>query len=374
VDAAGSNPFAGVDYYTNPDYVAEVQRTIALNPSMTDELKKAQYIPAAYWIDTISRIGNISRVLDGALAQQNKTGRKTLTVFIVYDLPERDCAAAASNGEILCKDSTCADGIATYKSKYIDPIKAIFKKYPGLPIVAIIEPDSLGNIATNLNVQKCQIGQTAYLEGIAYAISQLSALPNLNIYLDACHGGWLGWDTNRAKIATVFKQVLGMAGGPDLVRGFATNTANYQPLGSLSDTADPCKLETQSNKAINEVIYVSLLTQTLETVGITGKSFIIDTSRNGVTDMRKDCSNWCNINGAGLGMRPTSDTKDSGIDNLDAYFWLKTPGESDGSSDPNAPRYDYHCGSADSFKPSPQAGEWDSDFFVMLVKNAKPPL
>jgi hypothetical protein len=28
--------------------------------------------------------------------------------LIRYDLPDRDCAAAASNGEITCADNTCA--------------------------------------------------------------------------------------------------------------------------------------------------------------------------------------------------------------------------------------------------------------------------
>ena len=36
--------------------------------------------------------------------------------------------------------------------------------------------------------------------------------------------------------------------------------------------------------------------------------FVIDTGRNGKGDMRKSCSNWCNIRGAGIGQRPTTDT------------------------------------------------------------------
>lgn len=55
---------------------------------------------------------------------------------------------------------------------------------------------------------------------------------------------------------------------------------------------------------------------------------IIDTGRNGQSDMRQDCSNWCNIRGAGVGHRPTTNTYDPSF--IDAYLWLKTPGESDG--------------------------------------------
>jgi cellulose 1,4-beta-cellobiosidase len=373
--APSGNPFVGSDYYINPDYVKEVNITISKNPAYENQLRKAQQVSAAYWIDTISRIGNVTAVLDGAKAQQAKTGKKTLTVFIVYDLPNRDCAAAASNGELVCADSACSDGLNTYKTKYVDPIVALFKKYPELPIVAIVEPDSLGNMATNLAEQKCAQAENAYYTGIAYSISQLSTLPNVYIYLDACHGGWLGWDDNRKKIADIFKKVLTAAGGVDKIRGFATNTANYQPLGSLTSTADPCNLKSQYNSAINEVIYVNLLSQSLASVGITNKGYIIDTGRNGVTNMRKDCSNWCNINHSGLGIRPTSDTAAiSGINIIDAFYWLKTPGESDGTSDSSAERYDFHCGSSDSYIPSPQAGLWNSDFFLMLVQNANPAL
>lgn len=55
--------------------------------------------------------------------------------------------------------------------------------------------------------------------------------------------------------------------------------------------------------------------------------FLVDTGRNGVTDMRQDCANWCNIRGAGVGRVPTTATNNSLID---AFMWLKTPGESDG--------------------------------------------
>jgi len=133
-------------------------------------------------------------------------------------------------------------------------------------------------------------------------------------------------------------------------------------------------LKAEYNKAINEVIYVNLLSESLKSVGITNKGYVIDTARNGVTNMRQDCSNWCNINNSGLGIRPTTDTSGSGLNIIDAYFWLKTPGESDGTSDPDAERYDYHCGSSDSFTPSPEAGQWNSEFFTMEVQNAHPPL
>jgi len=372
--APNVNPFAGAEYYANPDFAKEINTSIAKNPALAEKMRKVQKISAAYWIDTISRINNITIVLEGAKKQQQESGKKVLTVFIVYDLPNRDCAAAASNGELTCADSACTEGLNTYKTKYVDPIVAIFKKYPDQPIVAIVEPDSLGNMATNMDIQKCSIAENAYYTGIAYSIQQLATLPNVYSYLDAAHGGWLGWDDNRQKISQIFQKVLNQAGGSAKIRGFATNVANYQPLGSLTSTEDPCNLKSQYNKAINEVVYVQLLAQSLQSAGISGKGFIIDTSRNGVSNMRKDCSNWCNINHSGLGVRPTSETRSVGLDYIDAFYWLKTPGESDGTSDTGAPRYDFHCGSSDSFIPSPEAGQWNSEFFTMLVQNANPGL
>jgi len=372
--AAQDNPFLGSDFYVNPNFQAEVQGTINSNPQYASLLSKIQNTSTAFWIDTIARIPNITAVLDGAKAQQARTGVPTLTAFIVYDLPNRDCAAAASNGEIHCADSSCTAGITQYKSQYIDAIAAILSRYTSQPIVLIIEPDSLPNLATNLDIQKCQQAENAYLQGVAYAVQQLSKQKNVYLYLDAAHGGWLGWPNNLQAASQIYLKVLNLAGGVDLIRGFATNTANYQPLGSLTSTVDPCNLKSQYNQAINEVIYVNLFSQQLAQVGITGKGFIIDTSRDGVIAERKNCSNWCNINNSGFGIRPVATPTGLGIGNLDALYWIKTPGESDGTSDQSSPRFDYHCASSDSKVPAPEAGKWFPEFFLMLAQNANPPL
>jgi cellulose 1,4-beta-cellobiosidase len=67
-------------------------------------------------------------------------------------------------------------------------------------IVLVIEPDSLPNLATNLGDPNCgnSATQTAYKTGIAYAINKFKNL-NVTMYLDAAHGGWLGWSDNLIK-------------------------------------------------------------------------------------------------------------------------------------------------------------------------------
>eukprot|EP00727_Mastigamoeba_balamuthi_P008144 m51a1_g3950 putative serine palmitoyltransferase (675) ;mRNA; f:327767-334443 len=57
---------------------------------------------------------------------------------------------------------------------------------------------------------------------------------------------------------------------------------------------------------------------------------------------------------------------------IDAYTWIKTPGESDGTSDSSATRYDAKCSSVDSMTGAPQAGKWFQNQFEMLVTNANP--
>lgn len=96
---------------------------------------------------------------------------------------------------------------------------------------------------------------------------------------------------------------------------------------------------------------------------------VVDTGRNAVQGLRLEWGDWCNVNGAGFGVRPTTNT---GSTLVDSFVWVKPGGESDGTSDSSAVRYDSFCGKADAFKPSPEAGSWNQAYFEMLLKNAKP--
>ena len=76
----------------------------------------------------------------------------------------------------------------------------------------MIEPNSLSNLATNMNVPKCQQAQIAYMTCVPYAIKQLATLPNAAQYVDAANGGWLGWPDNMQKFVQIVSQVLISAG------------------------------------------------------------------------------------------------------------------------------------------------------------------
>ena len=57
-----------------------------------------------------------------------------------------------------------------------------------------------------------------------------------------------------------------------------------------------------------------------------GKHFIIDTSRNGKGPAGP--YDWCNALGRAIGETPTVETNETLVD---AFLWVKPPGESDGS-------------------------------------------
>lgn len=58
-------------------------------------------------------------------------------IFVVYDLPDRDCAAAASNGEY----SIANGGVAKYK-EYIDALVVLFKEYSDVRLLLLIGKSS----------------------------------------------------------------------------------------------------------------------------------------------------------------------------------------------------------------------------------------
>ena len=423
-------------------------------------LQTMQAQPSAYWIDTISKIGSADSVHDtdtmyGILADAAAKPTPEMVVLIHYDLPNRDCNALASNGEICCgewKDgvcdrsgssgsNTCEAGLETYKSKYVDAFAGALAKYPKVPVVVVFEPDSLPNLVTG-KTNNCtnKATKTAYMKGTEYALNKLFALTNVQVYLDAGHGGWLGWNDNLAGFMKTLKEIETESKIPGFwkkVRGFATNVSNYQPVGRMCDLtfkpqypgdtqnpfrskycplgandatpgatptaktdeccSDPCKLRPQYNPCNNELNYAAHLRYAAKTVLGWEPSMVIDTSRNGVPKARSDCETWCNPRDAGAGLLPGVE-KVADVPEVDAFFWLKTPGESDGCteyfpdendaykiSQKKCKRFDPHCQTVtgDTMKPNvdsigsspqdvraPEAGSWFDYQVKMLAANA----
>jgi endoglucanase len=79
-----------------------------------------------------------------------------------------------------------------------------------------------------------------------------------------------------------------------------------------------------------------------------GVHFVIDTSRNGRGPIHNE---WCNPPGRALGTRPTTTT---GNPLIDAYLWIKVPGESDGT-----------C------RHGPPAGQWWPQYALGLARRSQ---
>ncbi|KAJ5370350.1 uncharacterized protein N7496_006442 [Penicillium cataractarum] len=359
--ATTGNPFSGYQLYANSYYSSEVY-TSAI-PSMTGAAQaaasSAAVVPSFFWLDTADKVSTMGDFL-ADIQSKNSAGASPPYAgqFVVYDLPDRDCAALASNGEYSIAD----DGVTKYKA-YIDSIKAVLTTYSDVQTILVIEPDSLANLVTNLNVAKCANAYDAYLEGVNYALTQLN-LANVAMYIDAGHAGWLGWDANLSPAATLFASVYNNASQPASLRGLATNVANYNGW-----SLDSCPSYTSGDSNCDEKKYVNAIAPLLQSAGWDAH-FITDTGRNGVQPTQQSAwGDWCNVKGTGFGVRPTTDTGD---DLEDAFVWVKPGGESDGTSDSSSARYDAHCGYSDALQPAPEAGTWFQAYFEQLVENANP--
>eukprot|EP01113_Clastostelium_recurvatum_P009918 TRINITY_DN14840_c0_g1_i1.p1 TRINITY_DN14840_c0_g1~~TRINITY_DN14840_c0_g1_i1.p1 ORF type:complete len:644 (-),score=-11.92 TRINITY_DN14840_c0_g1_i1:30-1961(-) len=426
-EARVDNPFVGATAYLNQDYSALVDTSIALTNDATlkAKMETVKSYPTAVWIDRIAAIyggadnagrKSIEQHLDAVLAQK-QPGVPITASFVIYNLPGRDCHALASNGELPLTQAA----LQTYKTDYIDVIADIFAdpKYQDIRIVAIIEPDSLPNLVTNLSTPACaQASSTGiYEDGIKYALDKLHAIPNVYNYLDIGHSGWLGWDTNRAPAIALYTSVVqDTAAGLQSADGFITNTANTTPLHEpnlpnpdLNIGGQPIRSSSfyEWNPYFDETDFTAALYSGFVQAGWpTSTGFLIDTSRNGWggvnrptsatgsnindyvnsgrIDRRDHRGNWCNNSGAGIGEAPKAAP---GPAHLDAYVWVKPPGESDGSSSeiPNneGKGFDRMCDPTfitrdgvltGALPNAPVSGHWFHDQFVTLVKNSFPVL
>ncbi|KAF7166839.1 hypothetical protein CNMCM5623_000318 [Aspergillus felis] len=359
--AARGNPFEGHQLYANPYYASEVEN-LAI-PSLTGPLvakaSAVAKVPSFVWMDTAAKVPKMGEYLKDIKAQNDAGASPPIAgIFVVYDLPDRDCAALASNGELVIADG----GVEKYKA-YIDSICEYIDNYSDTQIILVIEPDSLANLVTNMAVPKCANAHDAYLECTNYALTKLSA-PNVAMYLDAGHAGWLGWPANIGPAAELYASVYKNASSSASVRGLVTNVANYNAF-----VAPTCPSYTQGNAVCDEKSYINNFAPQLASAGFDAH-FIVDTGRNGKQPTGQLAwGDWCNVIGTGFGARPTTDTGDKLVD---AFVWVKPGGESDGTSDTSAERYDAHCGLEDALKPAPEAGTWFQAYFEQLLRSANP--
>ncbi|PWK85599.1 cellulose 1,4-beta-cellobiosidase [Lentzea atacamensis] len=412
------NPYVGAKQYINPDWSAKA----AAEPGGSRVANQ----PTGVWMDRIAAItGTVdSRGLVGHLdeAVRQAAGSPLVIQLVIYNLPGRDCSALASNGELKPHE------IDRYKAEYIDPIAAILARpaYKDLRIVTTVEIDSLPNLITNVSprptaVEACDVMKANgnYVKGVGYALAKLGAIPNVYNYIDIGHHGWLGWDDNFGPTAELLYQAANAEGSrASNVHGFIANTANYGALKeqhfSINDSVDGKSVRESKwvdwNRYVDELSYAQAFRQRAVQAGFDANvGMLIDTSRNGWGgaarptgpgprtsvdayvnggrfDRRIHLGNWCNQSGAGLGERPKA-APETGID---AYVWMKPPGESDGASKeiPNNegkgadkmcdPTYTGNIRNGNNMSgalpDAPLSGKWFSAQFQELMRNAYPAL
>jgi endoglucanase len=200
-------------------------------------------------------------------------------VLAVYEIPNRDCGGASAGG---------APDIPSYES-WAQKFAAGLGSHQA---IIILEPDSLA-LQSCLSAQQISDRDAA----LAYAAQAIHAAdPAAKVYMDAGHSNWNSPADQASRLAAA--QVASAADG------IFSNASNFMY------TSD----ELSYDKAV------------LAALGNPSKlHIVIDTSRNGNGPAPGDP--WCDPSGRALGQVATAATGDAAVD---AYLWVKAPGESDG--------------------------------------------
>ena len=212
-----------------------------------------------------------------------------IPVFAVYNIPRRDCSSAGGS----------AAEYAAWIRRFAEGLSA--------RSVVVLEPDALAQAGCLALAER----QARYAS-IADAVQVLKGVGAV-VYVDAGNARWLAADEIASRLT---------AAGIAHADGFALNVANY--------------IDNATSIAFGEAV----------SRAVGGKHFIIDTGRNGRGGAGGD---WCNVPGQALGANPTAAT---GHPLVDAFVWVKPPGESDGT-----------CNGG------PAAGTWWAEYALALVRN-----
>jgi endoglucanase len=285
------NPFAGARWYIDPNSNARRQANAwrSSRPADAAQMDKIAAQPQADWMGEWS--GNVRSAVSGRVAAIRAAG--ALPVLVAYNIPLRDCGGYSGGG------ASSPDAYRSWIRSFADGLGS------GRSAV-VLEPDALAAMDCLSPGDR----QTR-LDLLRDAVAVLASHPRTSVYLDAGHSHW----HSAAAIASRLRSA-----GIKSARGFSLNVSNSHPTDEQRRYGDAISARTG------------------------GKRFLIDTSRNG----RGSNGEWCNPEGRGLGKRPTAKTGDPR-----AYFWIKPPGESDGT-----------CNGG------PDAGQWWAEYALGLAQRA----
>jgi endoglucanase len=393
------------ELWLNP-YSTTLEAAQSLTGDARDDALLLGSVPQATWINGGTPAEAMADV-DAVVTAADAVGQ--VPVLVAYNIPFRDCAQYSAGG-------------ATTQGEYEAWIDAFAAGIGDREAVVILEPDGLGIIphyTTVDGVQEwCQPAEAdpataaaERFEMLNHAVDAFAMLPATATYLDGTHTGWLNvgdisdrlikagvadadgfflnasnyefttnleyygsWISSCITLVTELGGGFGDCGNQYWAGGPANNWGGDWPAGfggALStygvwseDAAEPAL-----NVAGIESRYAAALGETEPTT-----HFVIDTSRNGngpwdggedVADW-PDPQLWCNPLDRAIGPQPTTET---GSDLVDAYLWIKIPGESDGecyrgTGGPQDPARGYEA---------PAAGVWFPQMAAELL-DAEPGL
>ena len=397
----------------NPGALQEVKQLRQQHDQAdADLLRDMIRTPQAVWFTK----GTPAEVHDAVRSTMAEAGdQEAVPVLVAYDIPGRDCAQFSAGG-------------ALDKASYLAWIDGFASGIGSGRALVILEPDSLGLLPSSCGGPKpgfpfTDADRLAELNG---AVVRLEQQPNVSVYLDGTHSAWLSVGDAASRL---------VQGGVMQAQGFYENVSNYQLTPNLAQYAtwisDCIAFANDPEEGGWRLGHYSFCTSqyfpvTLSPFAPWGDSanaanawyaanmgtakatthFVIDTSRNGTGPNSMatfaaapfnqpasvistlQAGNWCNPPGRGVGLRPTANT---GTPLLDAYLWVKIPGESDGSCDAaGGPRaWDYTVYTQPGwpsdpaqqalFDPlwgmfDPAAGAWFPQQALQLARDANPGL
>ncbi|MBB5936353.1 glycoside hydrolase family 6 protein [Streptomyces zagrosensis] len=254
--------------------------------------------PTAEWISEEPR-KRARRVTEAAEAA-GKT-----PVLVAYHIPYRDCGNHSKGGAV---------DAAEYRT-WADELAAVIGDREAL---VILEPDAVAQVVDGCVLPELR-GER--LDLLRHAVVTLLGLPRAKVYIDAGNAGWV---PDPARLVPSLQRA-----GIAYADGFALNVSNFHTTATSTT-------------------YGQRLSRLLD-----GAHFVIDTSRNGNGPAGEGGHErvWCNPSGRALGEPPTTHT---GRPRVDAYLWVKRPGESDGT-----------C------QGGPPAGSWWPSYALGLARNSE---
>jgi len=371
-------------------------------------------VPQAVWLTS----GTPDEVIATVTTTLRKATRdRAVPVLVLYNIPGRDCGSYSAGG---------AQNTLDYEA-WID---AIATAIGNEKVVIIVEPDALANLPSDCGYDPTQVNipqATAdrYTQ-INYAVSKLEDGPQTLVYMDAGNSHWQAVPIMAQRLVTA---------GIQRAQGFFTNVSNFNRndyestydtwvsdciafgndaeqggwrLGNYSYCASQyySPLGTVDPNNIATWVYTDEWYQQNMGTAVPTTHFVIDTSRNGQGPLDASIyanapynqpasfvqtltnGSWCNPPARGLGAHPTARTS---VPLLDAYLWVKTPGQSDGTCDAaggarawnyaeySLPGWPTDAAGQAAFDPlwsldDPTAGAWFPQQALDLAKRANPAL